>query len=215
MSDVLTLGHGLPPEVVEQMRAEHPELFDVQSVEPTEQVTGPSHALQMGGSLSDMKTKCGRSINEPELRCHGVAFNPAAADCIPCAAVVAAELELERYRRGPVHPALERYYEWALGPDSGISSKTIVQAITGAYVLDPHRASVPRDPADFGRCSRLLAKFPELRTKLSLVSDEHPEWTALVAHWDELEGLFAVAERRGTGMAPELYARMRELEGTT
>lgn len=168
------------------------------------------HALKMGTPLNKLETKCGLRIRSNTSKRHEVAFNEAGATCVPCKAVVDAELKVKRYERGHVNPTHERYYDWADGPDSGISSKTIVQTITGARVLGTWQPGAPRDPDDFGRCSRLLALFPELRTRLHVVADQlGGEWRALVEHWDELEALYQ--QELPAGKAPRLYKLMHEL----
>ncbi len=103
--------------------------------------------------------------------------------------------------------------QWLAGPDTGISSCTIYGVLyaDGGYV---HRfgevwADVPHDPADFGRCHRLLKLFPAWRARLGEVADKHPKWRPLVEHWDELEALYG--EELPSGTAPKLWARMREL----
>jgi hypothetical protein len=205
MSEVIAVGHDLPTEIVEQMRKDNPELFTVQA--PTSApATGPTHSLRMGGSIAELFTKCGLSAKDPAVQGHGVVFGNAQASCVHCASVETAELDLVKYKRGFVSSEHEGYYAWADGPDSGLSSKTIVQVLVGIDLLWPHwEPRTPLDAADFGRCSRMLALFPELRERLFLVSERHPEWWQLVEHWDELEELLA--------NAPEsLAARMRELE---
>jgi hypothetical protein len=51
------------------------------------------------------------------------------------------------------------------------------------------RQSVPSDAGDFGRCSRLLARFPEWRANLVRVAEAYPDtkWPAIIARWDEVE----------------------------
>jgi hypothetical protein len=111
--------------------------------------------------------------------------------------------------RGPGRPELAPYYDWSDGPDSGISSKTLVQVITGAS-LGVRQPSMPLDPGDFGRCYRVLQRFPELRSQLGKVAEAYPEWRLLVQAWDELERVYE--EELLTGeYAPRLYARMGEL----
>jgi len=105
----------------------------------------------------------------------------------------------------------EQYYVWALGPDIGISSKTIVQVLTGAHVLGLLHPSPPLDPSDFGRCERMLDLFPWLRLNLFHVADVYPEWRPMIGAWDELRALYAEELAENTGSAPRLYARMRAL----
>jgi hypothetical protein len=198
MSDVIAMDHNLPPEVVEQMKADHPELFEVQAVKKAD-ASATTHALRMGGSLTDLHTKCGLSAKDPAVQGHGVVFGNAQASCVHCQAVETAEHALTKHKRGWVSDEHQRYYDWADGPDSGLSSKTIVQTLVGIDLLWPHwEPRTPHDADDFGRCSRMLKVLPELRARMPEVAARHPEWSALVAHWDELEAIddwFALTER--------------------
>lgn len=96
--------------------------------------------------------------------------------------------------------------EWALGPDTGISSLTIWSVMTDlhSYTAAGFGNSVPLDSGDFGRCFRLLQRFPHWRHRLAEVADRYPHWEVMVEHWDELERLYGESRER-------LYQRMREL----
>jgi hypothetical protein len=106
---------------------------------------------------------------------------------------------------------------WCHSDDWGMSSGHM------AFVLAPHagmqainrshwhECSHPMDPADFGRCYRLLRAVPELRPHLPKMAGASKEWAALVGAWDELEGLYE--KELPTGECPKLYARMQELLG--
>ena len=98
-------------------------------------------------------------------------------------------------------------HAWLRGPDTGLSSKTIWRFMMGVKYGD--RDSYPYDPADFGRCYRLLKAFPEWRARIGEMATV-AGWRLLVEHWDELERLYE--EEFPSGRAPKLYARMRELE---
>jgi hypothetical protein len=102
----------------------------------------------------------------------------------------------------------ERANQWIVGRDTGSSSQTIWAVMMGA---ESAYASYPYDPADFGRCYRLLALIPEWRVALDRVARAYPKtaWKSLVKHWDELTELYEVEAPSGT--CPRLYARMREL----
>jgi hypothetical protein len=94
--------------------------------------------------------------------------------------------------------------DWILSDDVGASSATIWAVMMG--VVHP-RASLPLDPSDFGRCSRLLALFPEWRPRLTEVARKHPDWRELVKRWDDLVALYEA--ERPSGAAVQLY---RELQ---
>lgn len=69
---------------------------------------------------------------------------------------------------------------------------------------------IPHDPADFGRCYRLLENFSEWRNRLSEVAVAFPKWGPLVENWQELENLYRQDEY-SLGKELLLYARMRQL----
>lgn len=98
---------------------------------------------------------------------------------------------------------------WLHGFDTGTSSKTIFEVLSGRPVLGSWNASIPYDPDDFGRCFRLLEIFPEWKNRLPEVAKKYPAWTPLVEHWAELEALYI--EELPKGRAPKLYERMKAL----
>ncbi len=93
---------------------------------------------------------------------------------------------------------------WWRGVDTGISSQEIYFAITGRRDSDYHRdkGTTPRDSGDFGRCQRLVALLAptimSARDQLNLVAKTYPDtkWPAIVARWDELCALDAVAQTK-------------------
>lgn len=95
---------------------------------------------------------------------------------------------------------------WIASDDTGISSKTIWAVMMNAEIDYAH---VPWDPADFGRCYRLLEAVPEWKPRLGEVAKKYPAWTGLVENWPELEALYL--EELPTGKAPKLYQRMKQL----
>ncbi len=102
---------------------------------------------------------------------------------------------------------------WLNGTDTGTSSLAIFSVCSGrGYMATRFRldmGTAPRDPADFGRCYRLLELFPAWRSRLVEVAAKFPEWRRMVAAWGELEALYR--EELPSGTAPRLYARMLEL----
>lgn len=101
--------------------------------------------------------------------------------------------------------------QWIVSYDTGVSSKTIWAVMMGAISgQEPWSTfNVPHDPADFGRCYRLLKAIPEWRPRLHEVAERFPKWAPLIAAWDELTALYE--EEVASGTAPKLYARMRQL----
>jgi len=96
--------------------------------------------------------------------------------------------------------------EWISSGDTGTSSITLWSVMMGS---EPGHPSVPLDSQDFGRCSRLLAAFPEWRKRLGEVGTKYPEWQPLVDNWDELERLYK--ESFG-GRDTRFIVKLRELQ---
>lgn len=78
--------------------------------------------------------------------------------------------------------------DWMMSGDTGISSETILSVLTGNRA--PQWTDTPRDPADFGRCYRLLANFPGWRERMPEVAAKYPKWGPMAAAWDELTRLY-------------------------
>jgi hypothetical protein len=96
---------------------------------------------------------------------------------------------------------------WLAGGDTGSSSITIWSVMTGWAMPNGRAPSVPWDPDDFGRCHRLLERFPAWRQRMPEVAEMYPEWAGLVAAWGELTSLYL--EELPSGQAPRCYARMK------
>lgn len=105
--------------------------------------------------------------------------------------------------------------EWIVSDDTGVSSKAIWAHMMDAKVTPKPWGSYPHDPADFGRCYRLLKRFPAWRSRIGEMAQYGEEWAALAGAWDELEALFE-SEAREMAMdrlswwsAPLTYNRMK------
>ena len=99
---------------------------------------------------------------------------------------------------------------WLRSPDTGVSSKTIFSVLSEKHGrVAAIRTGVPHDPADFGRCHRLLNLIPGWRERLPEVAAAYPEWSALVREWDTLTKLYE--EELPSGSCPKLYAAMQPL----
>jgi hypothetical protein len=103
---------------------------------------------------------------------------------------------------------------WLLGSDTGTSSKTIFSVLAASEALRSRAlgrgyASTPSDPADFGRCHRLLERFPAWRERLGEVAETYPKWTPLVREWGHMADLYL--EELPSGNCPKLYKLMKEL----
>lgn len=102
--------------------------------------------------------------------------------------------------------------EWLRSGDTGVSSKAIFTAMTGrAGILLKADDNWPHDPSDFGRCFRLLERFPDWRKDMAKVSAAFPAWTPIINVWPELEDIYREEIQNPKGMAPRLYARLQTL----
>lgn len=135
------------------------------------------------------------------------------AHCPMCGAGV------KRHRMGqkPKPTGDGDYLAWLRNGDTGVSSETIFSVMTGHPVRD---YGYPYDPADFGRCYRLLKVMPSWRARLPEVASRFPEsaWPQLVAHWDELTALYEdeLVNGRMTKhgrMADKTFELMQRLRG--
>jgi hypothetical protein len=99
-----------------------------------------------------------------------------------------------------------------MGDDTGISSVAICATMTGSR-HGRVGSCRPHDPSDFGRCYRLLARFPEWRGRMPEVAARFPEWGPLVAIWDELtimyEAILATKAQHGEAHYPYVRNHMR------
>ena len=78
---------------------------------------------------------------------------------------------------------LRKLVEWLTSDDCGLSSTTIACVMAGVACSRP---ATPADYADFGRCRRLLQRFPRFRGRLDEVSEAYLEWHPIVARWTAL-----------------------------
>lgn len=103
---------------------------------------------------------------------------------------------------------MERAVAWLRGGDTGSSSETILEVMTGIPVK---KHDIPYDPADFGRCYRLLKQFPEWKPQLRKVAERFPIWTPFVDNWTTMEKIYERDEP--TNSSAELYDMMVMLRG--
>lgn len=99
---------------------------------------------------------------------------------------------------------------WLSSGDTGTSSRAIFTRMLGA--TETGWDTYPRDPADLGRCLRLLALAPEWAARIGEMADVGHVWASLVGRWDELRQLYysEVTGERGW-RADKTYALMRRL----
>jgi hypothetical protein len=107
--------------------------------------------------------------------------------------------------------------DWLSGYDTGLSSRALLafmeRDVTVAAMNRGFGMAYPHDPADLGRCIRLMDIEPSYRTRVLEMANVSPEWGRLAAHWTELEALYYAEAPEHKGRAPRLYDRMQELIG--
>lgn len=169
-----------------------------------------THLLKVPAPIDDMRTRCNlRFATEGEGRVAkgdmiGANDSINAIDCLECLRETIVELRMKAFGDDD-SPAIR----WFCGGDTGISSQTIWSVMMmgnlahdGRYRVE--RVGHPLDPADFGRCYRLLREIPAWRARLGEVAAKHPSWAPLVANWDELTALYEEELKNKSGVAPKL-----------
>ena len=102
--------------------------------------------------------------------------------------------------------------DWLECGDTGTSSEAILMHMTGVPRPAPAIAhEYPMDPADFGRCYRLLHAPWALdwRARIGEMAQYGKVWAEFVTCWDKFEALYL--EAVPTGRAPKLYALMHAI----
>jgi hypothetical protein len=107
----------------------------------------------------------------------------------------------------------ESLVNWLLTGNRGASSNAMYYTMFDIPEQD-EKMDHPWDPADFRRCLEFLdAAGLENRYRLEKLSSLSPEWTALIARWDELTRCFT--EERETNLesktAPKTYVLMQAI----
>jgi UTP:GlnB (protein PII) uridylyltransferase len=73
-------------------------------------------------------------------------------------------------------------YKWMAGYDTGMSSKAIAMHMSAGWC----NGNYPYDPADLGRCLRLLELFPEWKPRIAEMAQYGKVWAAYISRWDEI-----------------------------
>jgi hypothetical protein len=129
---------------------------------------------------------------------------------------ITANVELNAYGPESPRPTLppppgagedRRALIWLAGNDCGMSSTAICHHMLGMK----SDGSYPYDPADLGRCLRLLELFPEWKPRIGEMAKYSKGWERIAGKWDELAAL--MAEEVGIDWskgrtAPRTYAAM-------
>jgi hypothetical protein len=89
--------------------------------------------------------------------------------------------------RGQSEDVDRRALLWLAGGDSGMSSEAIVHHMLGME----SDGSYPYDPADLGRCLRMLELFPEWKPRITEMAVYSKAWKSLADRWDSLAAMMA------------------------
>ena len=109
--------------------------------------------------------------------------------------LVALALHVAEFRRTDAPALTTQEYEWLISEDTGISSLTIFTVMTGRDVVRNFSKAAPRDFWDFGRCYRLLQRFPHWQARLAEVGAVCPEWAPIAGDWDRLVSFYEADQR--------------------
>jgi hypothetical protein len=83
-------------------------------------------------------------------------------------------------------PANDRIMEWLASGDTGISSETLAFEYLGTERKGHFGIGYPHDPADLGRCLRLIARVPGVRPCVDRLALKHEGWAKAAKVWDEI-----------------------------
>lgn len=106
---------------------------------------------------------------------------------------------------------LKRLGQWLVSRDTGVSSRTMAAIALGSGPDEDADYDAPYDPADFGRCRRLVAACPFIREHFDSIGTLVPAFAPILAEWDELCRLYD--RDLPTGRSDVLYNRLRVLRG--
>lgn len=101
---------------------------------------------------------------------------------------------------------------WALGDDTGSSSRALARATCGLSEPAPF---APIDTGDFGRCRRLIRAVPEAREAVNRLAQTDHIWARLAEIWDEATTAYdeeqanGVIGRWGTRECPRTSALIK------
>lgn len=105
---------------------------------------------------------------------------------------------------------MSKVISWMTGSDTGMSSKAIAAHMTTGEC----DGSFPCDPADLGRCLRLLDLFPEWERRMPEMGKYNSTWKRIAGAWPELRNL--MTEEVGVDWskgkrAERTYSAMKDL----
>lgn len=80
----------------------------------------------------------------------------------------------------------KRIAHWLASGDTGTSSKAIMLWLSAREKRSVWGASTPSDPADLGRCLRLLERIPEWKARMPEMAAAGGYWPTFARRWDEM-----------------------------
>jgi hypothetical protein len=83
-------------------------------------------------------------------------------------------------------PASEGVMEWLASGDTGISSESLAYEYLGTERKGHFGVGHPHDPADLGRCLRLIARIPEVRSCVDRLAAKREGWAKAAKVWDRI-----------------------------
>ena len=105
--------------------------------------------------------------------------------------------------------------EWLIDGDNGISSECLALTAIGLLRrLSWVDKEPPADPADLGRCLRLLHRHPWIREVAFPRLRRLPQWRRLIKNWDKLAGMMEKEVGRDWSKgdsAPKTYTAMKAI----
>lgn len=80
---------------------------------------------------------------------------------------------------------MEKVLKWLGSSDTGMSSKALAfEFMNNVEYEDADFA--PVDPADLGRCLRLIDKVPEVRKCVDSLATKYKAWAKIAPVWDKI-----------------------------
>lgn len=158
-------------------------------------------------SISQMKLVSAimKELEHQKVNCDVATMNA----CVSAANSIIAQIERPRVYADHTMSVLG----WYASDDVGSSSKWLASML---FCVKTEAVEYPYDPADFGRCIRMLRNvrdaediFKELSGKIK--ADGGAVWSAYIDNWNELCALWD--EESPNKKCPKLYKRMLELQG--
>lgn len=132
----------------------------------------------------------------------------AISDSIDVAKMYNEILKLQRNNKKSIHT---KYLQAIDSDDMGVSSKAMLYAFIGEENNSKWGNSTPCDPSDFGRCHRLLERFPEFQSQMHKMN-KFDNWKKLVQNWDRMTEIYL--RDFESGESSELYNLLQELNST-